>query len=153
METLQLSPQPAQPLWLQLLTAAISADPRGKAGVAERMDISRPYVCRVLSGSIPVPSPRFIDRVLKTYQRLDCPHLGTSLAHSECQAHASRSYAALSHMEVDHWRACQRCQHRPAGAAQQTAAACAPAPLVFMPMPAPLPAQLPALPQPQGDAA
>ena len=116
----------AEPVWLSLLRTAIAANPRGKAGVADAMGITRPYICRVLSGSIPVPSPRFIGRVLKTYQRIDCPHLGTSLAYSECQAHASRTYAALSHMEVDHWRACQRCPHRPVGVTSLASVALAP---------------------------
>lgn len=139
------------PLWLTLLLDAVATHPKGKLGVAGALGISRPYVSRVLTGSIPVPPQKFIDRVLRTYQRVDCPHLGTSLAHSDCVTHASRPYAALSHMEVDHWRACQRCAHRPASAAgaaapvpalNSTGTSTRMAPIAFLRSIAPAPAGL-----------
>lgn len=95
--------------WLALLQQAIDGDARGISGVADRMGVSRPYVSRVLSGSIdPVPE-KFTTRVLATFARIDCPHLRSSLAPQACSAFARRSYGAISAAEVPHWRACKKC--------------------------------------------
>ena len=88
---------------------AVEADPRGISGVAERMGVSRPYVSRVLSGSMdPVPD-KFTDRVLATFARIDCPYLKTPLAPQECSRYARRSYSAITAAEVPHFRACKKC--------------------------------------------
>lgn len=95
--------------WFALLRQAIEADERGISGVAERMGVSRPYVSRVLSGSMdPVPE-KFTARVLATFARIDCPYLKTTIAPQECSAYARRSYTAITAAEVPHWRACKKC--------------------------------------------
>jgi hypothetical protein len=106
-------PVPAPlPAWRRALADAAAADPRGRAGVAERMGVSRVYVSRVMSGDIdPVPD-KFIGRVLAALCRVECPHLGRTLAPAECRAYAARPYRALAAAEVNHWRACQRCPNK-----------------------------------------
>ena len=109
---LPLPPVPAAaalPGWREQLLAAIEADPRRSAGVAEKLGVSRVYVSRVLTGSIPVASPRFVSRVVALCQRVHCPHLDTSLPPDECRAYAARQYAQIDAAQVPHWRACQRC--------------------------------------------
>lgn len=100
------------PAWRRALEAATQADPRGRAGVAERIGVSRVYVSRVMSGDIsPVPA-KFVDRVVATLCRVDCPHLGRDIAPDECRRYAARPYRALAAAEVAHWRDCQRCPNR-----------------------------------------
>ena len=98
--------------WLSLLRQAVDADPRGKAGVAERLGYSRPAISRVLSGSYG-DTGRLATKVLATYARIDCPHLLASLAPAECSAYAGRAYGAIAAADVPHWRACRRCPHNP----------------------------------------
>jgi hypothetical protein len=104
------------PAWRAALVAAIEADPRGMTGVALRLEVSRPYVSRVMTGHIPeaAVSPRFVRRVEDKLMQVDCPHLGAPLARSSCAGYAGRSYAQISAHEVAHWRACRRCPHNPA---------------------------------------
>lgn len=100
------------PAWRRALEEAVQRDPRGRAGVAERIGVSRVYVSRVMSGDIsPVPES-FVGRVLAHLCRVDCPHLGRALAPSECRHYAERPYRALAAAEVNHWRACQRCPNK-----------------------------------------
>lgn len=99
--------------WLPILRRAIAEDPRGITGVAERIGYSRPAVSRVLGGSYGNPD-RLGAAVLATYARIDCPHLQTSLAPTECATYAGRSYGAITAADVPHWRACRKCPHNPA---------------------------------------
>jgi hypothetical protein len=103
-------PVPAPlPAWRRALEEAVRGNPSGKAGVATLLGVSRVYVSRVMSGHInPVPL-RFVERVNANLCRVDCPHLGRSLAPAECRAYAARPYRALAASEVGHWRACQSC--------------------------------------------
>jgi hypothetical protein len=98
--------------WLAILKAAIAAEPRGISGVAQRLGYSRPAVSRVLAGSYG-NTERLAAAVLATFARIDCPHLGASLAPDECRAYATRSYSAISAADVPHWRACKKCPHKP----------------------------------------
>lgn len=99
--------------WISTLRTAISSDPRGITGVAERLGYSRPAISRVLSGSYRSPE-KIAARVLSIYALIDCPYLRASLAHHECHGYATRKYSAITAAEVPHWRACKRCQHNPA---------------------------------------
>lgn len=100
------------PAWRRALDAAIQADPRGRAGVAEKLGVSRPYVSRVVNFHMPVAPASFIERVAAVYLRVQCPHLGQEIAPAECRTYSGRTYSACSQFEVDHWRACQRCPNR-----------------------------------------
>ena len=111
MTTASTPATPPAAAWREALETAIATDPRGRAGVAERLDVSRAYVSRVASGHMPAP-PKFAQRVAATYLRVECPHLKASISPQECQAYAARSYAQCSQFEVDHWRACKACPHK-----------------------------------------
>lgn len=108
--------KPQRPAWRAALDAAIEADPRGMTGVALQLEVSRPYVSRVVTGHIPEAevSPRFVRRVEDKFMQVDCPHLGTPLVRSRCAAYAARRYEQINADQVAHWRACRRCPHNPA---------------------------------------
>ena len=112
-----IEPQPdlyvPTPGWRLALNAAISADPEGKKGVAERLGVSRPYVSRITTGHIAVASRRFVARVEAALMQVDCPHLLRALPPAECRAYAQRSYAQISQFDVGHWRACRTCPCNP----------------------------------------
>ena len=96
--------------WRVVLNDAITADPAGKKGVAERLGVSRPYVSRVTTGNLQHRVPaKFIARVSAVLMRVDCPYLQRPLAPADCRSYADRSYAQVSSFEVDHWRACRGC--------------------------------------------
>lgn len=101
------------PDWRDVLEREISADPRGKLGLSERMGVSRVYVSRVATGNIPPEqvSPRFIARLYESLEAYICPHTGQTIAPSLCRQTAARTYESLTFAEVDQWRACQSCRH------------------------------------------
>lgn len=106
-------PADARPEWLVLLLVALDQAGGNRSAIARRLNVSRPYVSRVLGGDMqPVPAS-FIGRVLDAYQRVPCPASGAEMKAADCREMASRSYASLSPMEVDHWRVCQGCRHNP----------------------------------------
>lgn len=98
--------------WLDLLKSSIATDPRGISGVAARLGYSRPAVSRVLAGTYG-DTRNIATAVQRLLARIDCPHLGASLAPAECRAYAARSYSAISAADVPHWRACKKCPHKP----------------------------------------
>lgn len=100
------------PAWRRALDNAIETDPRGSAGVAERLGVSRPYVSRVANFSMKTAPAAFIERVAAVYLRVECPHLATTIAPAECRTYARREFRLISQFEVDHWRACQRCPNK-----------------------------------------
>ena len=104
------------PRWWVALHAAVAADPSGRAGVAVRLDISRPYISRVMTGHIPLAevSQRFITRVMTVLMQVDCPHLRRSLPPAQCRDYAARTYQQVDQFEVAHWRACRSCSNNPA---------------------------------------
>lgn len=115
------------PDWRDVLEREISADPRGKLGLSERMGVSRVYVSRVATGHIPPEqvSPRFIARLYESLEAYICPHTGQTIAPSLCRQTAARTYESLTFAEVDQWRACQSCRHNQL-IALTSASACSP---------------------------
>jgi hypothetical protein len=101
------------PAWRRALDAAIAADPRGRQGIAERLEVTRAYVSRVAGGDLTdKPPPKFISRVQAVLMQVDCPFLGRPIPPDQCRAFAARSYAQIKQPEVAHWRACMRCTAR-----------------------------------------
>lgn len=106
------APRAPLPAWRLAFEAAITADPAGKKGVAERLGVSRPYVSRVATGDLQRrPSPQFIARVEALLMQVVCPHLHRPLTPAECHGYARRGYGQVNSYEVDHWRACRGCAH------------------------------------------
>lgn len=108
---------PAAPLdWRAILQREIDLHPRGKAGVAERMGVSRAYVSRATSdgasgyaGDVPGD---FIRRVLDLESDVDCPATGTRRPRAECRK-ANQPAPTHNPMAMHLWRECQRCPIKP----------------------------------------
>lgn len=100
--------------WLDLLATAVDTHPRGRAGVADDLGLSRSAISQVLSGRYPASSQHIARRVLDHYDRFTCPHLGSPITPARCGQYALRPCPTTSPAEVRHWRACQGCPHKPA---------------------------------------
>lgn len=102
------------PVWRTRLCQLIEQNPRGTAGVAEMMGISRSYVGRVLMTThnrIENPSPKFIQRIYDAFGQVDCPYLKRPLTPAQCKTYHERKYIVIDASTVGHWRACQHCSH------------------------------------------
>lgn len=99
--------------WRALLNDAIARDPRGIAGVAVTLGLSRAAVSLVVSDKYPASSARIARKVIDAFDRVLCPHLSRSLTHLDCRTFAYRTPPTSSPREMRHWRACQQCPHRP----------------------------------------
>jgi len=102
--------------WREILANAIAKDPRGKAGVADRMGVSRAYVSRATStgsSTLAEVPQRFIDRVLELEADIACPARGTCVPRGECHK-ANQPAPTHNPQAMRHWRECQTCQHKPA---------------------------------------
>jgi DNA-binding transcriptional regulator YdaS (Cro superfamily) len=106
------APAPAGIDWRAELDKAVVANPRGAAGVAESLGVSRGYVSQVLNGHWPVVPAQFVVRVVERLCSTACPYLRTDIPHAACREYAAREWRAISQFEVDHWRACKTCTCR-----------------------------------------
>lgn len=98
--------------WLELLKKAIDDNPRGRAGVAEVLDVSRTTISLVVDNKYPAKTDKIAALVLHHYARVNCPHLGAEIGIDECRAHANRTAPTNSPREMRHWRACQTCPNK-----------------------------------------
>lgn len=103
------------PEWRGILAREVGQHPRGKAGVAERLGVSRSYVSRALSVGASaydqVPQA-FITRVLDLESDVDCPAVRGRIARAECRKanHPAPTHNPLA-MRI--WRECQTCAIKP----------------------------------------
>lgn len=105
--------------WRALLLAEVARDPRKKAGVAVRLNVSRAYVSRVLSegrsalGAVP---QKFINRVIDRFHVVDhCPATQAPQPRAECLK-ANGPAPTHNPLAMRVWRCCQTCPHKPHGA-------------------------------------
>lgn len=103
------------PEWRGILTREIDLHPRGKAGVAERLGVSRAYVSRAMSDGTSayakVPQT-FISRVLDLESDVDCPATGGRVARAECRK-ANGPAPTHNPLAMRTWRECQTCAIKP----------------------------------------
>jgi hypothetical protein len=108
--------------WLSRLAADCAANPRGKAGMAAAMGISRPYIARALSTGksalLPSQMESLRARYLTFVGELRCPSTGEVVERAVCLAgHASAPTHNPSRMMI--WKTCQRCSLRPRAPVQE----------------------------------
>lgn len=105
------------PGWREALAAALQEAGGNKQAVADRLNVSRSYVSRVLSdgdsayASVPEAFKR---RVIAILSRVHCPARGgEEVPRAEC---AAGNAPAPTHnpLRMQIWRRCQTCPHRPA---------------------------------------
>ncbi|MDP1681045.1 MAG: hypothetical protein Q8L39_04645 [Burkholderiales bacterium] len=99
--------------WLDLLNKAVAEHPRGRAGVAEALDVSRTTISLVLDDKYPAKTDKIEAKVMDMYARVPCPHLNETISINACRAHALRAAPTNSPREMRHWRACQTCACKP----------------------------------------
>lgn len=99
--------------WFELLQQAVESHPRGRAGVADQIDVSRTTISLVLASKYPASTDHIATRVLDTYARISCPHLDTTITQAQCRDFAIRSAPTNSPRDMRHWRACQGCLLKP----------------------------------------
>lgn len=101
--------------WRAIIAREIALHPRGKAGVAERMGVSRAYVSRALSAGVSaygkVPKA-FIRRVYDLESDVDCPATGGRIARAECRR-ALLPAPTHNPLAMRIWRECQTCPIKP----------------------------------------
>lgn len=102
--------------WMRLLSDAIAAarDLGGKAEVARRLGVSRPYVSRVMNGDFdPVPQA-FVDRVIdRLYVVARCPATTLPQPRAECRRVALGPAPTHNPLAMRIWKCCQTCPERP----------------------------------------
>ncbi len=100
--------------WMTLLTKAVEADPRGRAGVADHLGLSRPAISQVLSGTYPASTEHIAQRVMDHYDRPDCPLVGREIDRPLCRKTALRERPRGGDA-LARWTTCQTCSHKPKG--------------------------------------
>lgn len=101
--------------WRAILAREIAADPRRKAGVAERMGVKRSYVSRAMStgkSAYAAVPPAFIRRVFDLESDVDCPAQGRRVARADCRK-ANQAAPTHNPLAMRLWRECQRCPLKP----------------------------------------
>lgn len=110
-----ITPTPAIADWRAILAREVDLHPRGKAGVAERLGVSRAYVSRAMSDGTSaydkVPQT-FISRVLDLESDVDCPATGGRVARAECRK-ALLPAPTHNPLAMRIWRECQTCAIKP----------------------------------------
>ena len=97
-------------LWRELFDVALQAD--GPVAMARRLGYSNhTLVSRIAKGHIE-PSEKFRLRVVAAYHVVRCPHTGAEQARSECNRGLATP-PTHNPGAMAHWRACQRCPHKP----------------------------------------
>lgn len=99
--------------WLGLLQAEVARSSMGQA--AKRLGYSRTSVSLVLAGKYPGNTAHIARAALALLDVVACPHAGQTLTQADCRAIALGAAPTHHPIKLGHWRACQRCPHRPQG--------------------------------------
>lgn len=102
--------------WTEILRRAIEASPRGIAGVAEELGVSRAALSLVHAGKYPARPDRIAARVIDVFERHECPHTAMQVRNADCARRALTAAPTSSPRDMRQWRACQACPHKPQGA-------------------------------------
>lgn len=103
------------PDWRAILAREVGLHPRGKAGVAKRLGVSRCYVSRALStgkAAYDKVPQTFISRVLDLESDVDCPATSSRVARAECRK-ALMPAPTHNPLAMRIWRECQTCPIKP----------------------------------------
>ncbi|MCX8017060.1 MAG: hypothetical protein N2690_04040, partial [Rhodocyclaceae bacterium] len=103
--------------WRAILAREVAAHPRGKAGVARLLGVSRAYVARAMStgkSAFRAEPKRFIARVYDLETAVDCPAVGAKTPRADCLL-ANAPAPTHNPLLMRRWRVCQRCPMKPYG--------------------------------------
>lgn len=105
--------------WFLLLLQAVDEDPRGKAGVADRLlaagaeRVSRTTLSLVINGRYPAETRRLAEKVLLVLDRHPCPYLGAQVPIEHCIEVNRGPAPTWDPAALDQRRCCQACPHQP----------------------------------------
>lgn len=101
--------------WRLILAREVERHPRGKAGVAELLKVSRSYISRALSdgkSAFKARPMRLIRRIYDLETGVDCPATGRRVPRAEC-ARGLKPAPTHNPLAMRIWRACQTCPLKP----------------------------------------
>jgi hypothetical protein len=110
--------------WYHLLANACARLKR--KGAAEALGVSAPTVSQVLNGSGKygtgeAATDKLAEKVIHTFGKYPCPHLSAQsgfgdkaieVTAEECRAYAHRPAPSGSPRDMQHWQACNSCEHK-----------------------------------------
>lgn len=105
--------------WFALLTQAVADDPRGKAGVVDRLQaagaerVGRTQLSLVLRGQYPASTRALAAKVLAVFDRHPCPYLGSEVSIEHCLEVNRGPAPTWDPAALDQRRCCHRCPHKP----------------------------------------
>ena len=100
---------------MRLLTEAVAAHPRGKAGVAAQLGVCRSLLARTLSprDTLELSGP-LAQRIIDCLHTIPvCPATGEPIAYSDCYRIATGPGPNHNPMKMRIWVCCQTCPNRP----------------------------------------
>ena len=111
--TKPITQAPPQADWRDLLAKAIADNPRGRAGVAEQLGISRAAVSTLHSGKYPSSNTGHMEAlILARLGRRHCPYLDIDVTHEVCAEWSLSPMPTSAPYALEHWRTCRECPHR-----------------------------------------
>jgi hypothetical protein len=101
--------------WFRVLEKAVEDEPRGIAGVADRLGrgCSRSTLSLILAGAYPANPGKVARRVLEVLDTYRCPYLGVDVQASFCTDHARGPVPTWDPAALELRRCCQTCPHQP----------------------------------------
>ena len=105
--------------WFALLTRAVADDPRGKAGVVDRLQaagaerVGRTQLSLVMNGHYPASTCQLAAKVLAVFDRHPCPYLGCEVSIEHCIEVNRGPAPTWDPAALDQRRCCHGCPHRP----------------------------------------
>jgi len=115
-----------EPEWIAILKQEVAKPGRTITSIAAEIDMSRPALSMLLSGSYPAR----LDKISRRYSgtvlglsrgQVACPHLRRGITQAECQRHAGAPMSTSNPDKLRQWRACQRCPLSPFNTAEEAA--------------------------------
>ncbi len=105
--------------WFALLLQAVADEPRGKAGVVDRLQaagaerVGRTQLSLVMNGRYPASTRQLAAKVIAVFDRHPCPYLGTDVPIEHCLEVNRGPAPTWDPAALDQRRCCQSCPHQP----------------------------------------
>lgn len=97
--------------WFILLKAKIAE--KTMQVVAAELDYSKTALSLIVNGKYAGKPDRVRQKVLSTYDIVDCPYHNKLIDKKECVALATAAAPTHNPLKMQQWRACQRCPNKP----------------------------------------
>lgn len=98
--------------WFEILKREIAASSQRK--VAEKLGYSITAINLIANGKYQGGTGKVAERVMQVYTQLECPFNGQTITLQDCREQAHAAAPTHNPMKMQHWKACLKCQKRPA---------------------------------------